>query len=427
MLRRALSPEARQPGIELQGIPPEGNPCSRALRPKTDARPFARTIAAVLALTAAAFSVAPNVSAVAQEIDTRAKNAIVVDYTTGAVLFEKGSDEAIHPASMSKLMTVEMAFHALSQGRLQLDETFPVSEAAYQKEGSTMFLDLRDRPTVEDLLRGIIVVSGNDACIVLAEALAGTEEAFSRRMTERGADIGRTDSVFLNSTGLPAEGHRMTVRDLATLGAHLIREYPEHYFYFAEPDFKWGAPAAQKNRNQLLFRSGSGVDGLKTGHTEDAGYGIVTSAEREGRRIIAVVAGLDTARERTQEMERLLSWAFREFRLQTLAKEGDIVGEAEVWIGAASTVPLAITQDLTVAMPWVGEEDTKAVLIYDGPISAPVRKGDPIGVLRISIPGVGPVETDVVAAEDVAEGGYMSRLGAGAQFLLNKLMAEISS
>lgn len=362
----------------------------------------------------------------ALEIDTRATHAVVVDHGSGAVLFEKRADEAIPPASMSKLMTVEMAFHALSQGRLRLDETFPVSEAAYQKEGSTMFLDLRDRPSVEELLRGIIVVSGNDACIALAEALAGTEEAFARRMTERARDIGLTASVFMNSTGLPEEGHRMSVRDLARLGGHLIREYPDYYPYFAELEFKWGRPAAQKNRNQLLFRTNSGVDGLKTGHTEEAGYGIVVSAERDGRRVLAVVAGLDTARDRAQEVERLLSWAFREFREKTLARAGDVVGEAEVWIGSESTVPLAVAEDLTAIVPWVDEDKIEAVLLYDGPIAAPIAKGDRLGRLRVSVPGVGPVETDLVAGADVAEGGYLARLGAGAQILLQRLLREIA-
>ncbi|MEO1329714.1 MAG: D-alanyl-D-alanine carboxypeptidase family protein [Pseudomonadota bacterium] len=380
------------------------------------------TLIAATALAAAALCVSPPAAA-QPSFDTSARNAVAIDADTGAVLLEKAADARIPPASMSKMMTVFMAFEAIAQGRLSLDEEAPVSEAAYQKEGSTMFLNLTDRPTIGQLLRGIIVQSGNDASIVMAEALAGTEEAFAARMTKRAREIGMRTASFKNATGLPDPEHLMSVRDLAILAQRIINDHPELYKIYSERSFEW-AGVAQNNRNPLLYLD-IGGDGMKTGHTEEAGYGIVGSAVRDGRRVIVVLAGLPSQQRRAREIESAISWAFREFRNVTVASKGEVVGQAEVWVGSASTVDLALAEDLRVTLPWFDAEQTEARIRYDGPVPAPIKKGDQLGTLTVQVPGLGATETALVAASDVEAGGYLSRLqggvGIGLRWLADQL------
>ncbi|MFN3262028.1 MAG: D-alanyl-D-alanine carboxypeptidase family protein [Pikeienuella sp.] len=352
----------------------------------------------------------------AAAFDTAARAAIVIDMTSGAVLLEKDADKPLPPASMSKLMTLNMVFEALQQGRLSLDDTFPVSEKAWKMGGSRMFVRAGDRIRVEDLLRGVIVQSGNDACVVLAEGLAGSEEAFAARMNERAKELGLANSHFTNSTGWPDPDHYMSVRDLMTLIDRMVNAFPEYYPMWAETDFEWDG-VAQRNRNPLLYLD-LGADGLKTGHTEEAGFGLTGSAIRDGRRIGFVVTGLDSMGDRAQESERLLTWAFREFRTERIASAGQIVGEAEVWVGEERTVPLTPAQDVIATAPWAAAAETKVTIRYDGPIPAPIAAGQPLGELVVEAAGLPPVRAPLVAAVAVEKGGLITRVGAAVETLL---------
>ncbi len=266
--------------------------------------------------------------------DTNAREAWVYDIATGTVLMEKDADVQMPPASMSKLMTIYMLFEALKEGRVDLDTQFPVSTKAREMQGSTMFLNERDRPTVEELIKGIIVLSGNDACVVVAEGLAGTERAFAQQMTERAHALGLTNSHFVNASGWPAPGHVMTAHDLGILALHLITDFPELYENFAITEFPFDnrAPANRFNRNPLL-KLGIGADGLKTGHTSEAGYGLVGSAKQGDRRIVFVISGMASDTARAEEAERIVNWAFRQFTMRTLLDKGETVAHAPVWLG----------------------------------------------------------------------------------------------
>ena len=298
----------------------------------------------------------------AQGFDTAATSAWVYDQTTGTVLMEKNAHEPLPPASMSKLMTIYMAFEAVEKGTLSPDATLPVSEHAMSFGGSTMFLNTLDRPTVDELLHGVIVLSGNDASVVLAEALSpdGTEAGFARLMNERAPELGLTDSHFVNSTGWPAEGHVMSAADLGLLAERLIEDFPELYKLFAieEFDYDGRAPANTQNRNPILGL-GIGADGLKTGHTEEAGYGLVGSAVQDDRRVTFVITGLSSMAARRTESERILTWAFRQFDLRDVAEAGTRIGEAEVWMGSSSRVGLTVPADLQVLVPLTGEVEAR--------------------------------------------------------------------
>ncbi len=352
----------------------------------------------------------------ATALETTARAAIVVDLASGATLLEQNADQPLPPASMSKLMTLNMVFEALSEGRLTSEDRFPVSEKAWRMGGSKMFVRVGDRIRIADLLMGVTVQSGNDACIVLAEGLAGTEAAFAERMNARAAEIGLEDSHFVNATGWPDDGHVMSVRDLATLAERIVTEFPDQYRHFSIREFTWEG-ITQRNRNPLLGLD-LGVDGLKTGHTEAAGYGLTTSAERDGRRIVAVIAGLETARQRRNEAEKLVNWAFREFRTGTLYAAGEPLAEAEVWIGAADRVGLAPTKDIVITAPFAESDRITARVVYDGPAPAPIAAGDPIARLIVESPGMAPVSHPLVATEDVAAGGVLARVTAAARLLV---------
>ena len=352
----------------------------------------------------------------ARAIETPAHAAIVLDVTSQTVLMEKNADEPLPPASMSKLMTLNMVFEALSDGRLGLEDQLPVSETAWRKGGSKMFVRVGDRIRVADLLRGVTVQSGNDACIVFAEALAGSEAAFAEQMNRRAPEIGLTHSNFENATGWPGETHRMSVRDLSRLAARIVTEFPDFHPLFSIREFTWEG-ITQQNRNPLLGLD-LGVDGMKTGHTSEAGYGLVTSAERDGRRVVVVVAGLESNRQRAIETEKLLNWAYREVRTGTLFPAGRPVAEASVWIGETETVGLAPSDDVVVTVPFAVADEVQARLRYDGPIPAPIRAGDRLGHLVIEAPGLEPMEHPLVATHDVGQGGALTRVMAGARLLL---------
>jgi D-alanyl-D-alanine carboxypeptidase (penicillin-binding protein 5/6) len=380
-------------------------------------RSFILSIAAVLSI-----AVLP-----ASAFETRATSAFIIDQTTGTVLLSKNADEALPPASMSKLMTLYVAFEALRDGRLSLNEKLPVSSHAMSYGGSTMFLDTTDRVSVEDLIRGIIVLSGNDACAVIAEALSpdGTEAGFARFMTMRAQQMGMTNSTFTNSNGWPQAGHRMSMRDLALLANRLIADFPEFYPLFAEREFKFDgrAPQNTRNRNPLL-PLGIGADGLKTGHTREAGYGLVGSATQRDRRIIFVISGLTSSRARAEEAESIVNWAFRQFAVKPVAKKGTAVASAEVWMGREQTVPLVPAEDLSMLMPVTaaGGEVT-AEVVYTGPITAPIAKDQQIAELVITPPGLPETRVPLVAGNAVPAGGFLSRVGTVAQILVSQMTA----
>ncbi|GLQ07268.1 D-alanyl-D-alanine carboxypeptidase family protein [Sneathiella chinensis] len=352
----------------------------------------------------------------AHAIETAAKQAYLVDMETGAVLLDKKGNELMPPASMSKLMTATMVFERLKEGSLKLDDTFPVSERAWRKGGSKMFVEVNSRVSVSDLLRGIIVQSGNDACIVVAEALAGSEEEFARNMTEHARTIGLEQSTFANATGWPDPNHLMTPHELAELAEYIIRNFPDYYEIFAEKSFKYGK-IKQGNRNPLLYDNGGG-DGLKTGHTEESGYGLVGSAERDGRRLILVVNGLENAKSRGREAERLLEWGFREFGNYELFTAGQEVAEARVWLGAKDLVPLAVEKDLTVTMSRKDRRSMQVKLVYNEPIPAPILQGTPVARLVISAPDMDSIEVPLVATENIERPGMFRRVTSAIKYVL---------
>ena len=360
--------------------------------------------------------IAASLSVQAQTIDTVGKQAILLDLTTNAVLLEKNADSPMPPASMSKLMTVYMVFQRLKEGRLSLDDKFQVSAKAWRKGGSKMFVMVNTRVAVRDLLRGIIVQSGNDSCIVVAEGLAGSEEAFAEEMTRRGKEIGLTNSSFKNATGWPAEGHYMSARDIAFLSAKIIREFPEYYGIFSEKSFAYGG-ISQANRNPLLYK-GFGADGLKTGHTEASGYGLASSVIRNGRRLMLVVNGLTSMRERSSESARLLDWAFRETASYALFKKGDTVQKADVWLGDKPTVSMVVDRDVQITMPRRARRGMKVRMIYDNPVPAPIAEGTQLGRVIVSVPNRQDMELPLLAGSNIEQLGLFGRLNAAIKFLL---------
>lgn len=366
-------------------------------------------------------------SATAQGFDTRAKAAYIYDVSTGTVLLAKDADTPLPPASMSKLMTVYMAFEAISDGRLSPQTKLPVSEHAMSYGGSTMFLDTTDRVSVEDLLRGVIVLSGNDASAVLAEALSpdGTEAGFARLMTQRAKQLGMMNSTFTNSNGWPSAGHRMSVRDLGLLAQHLIEDFPTYYPLFSEAEFQFDGRAPQniRNRNPLLGL-GIGADGLKTGHTEAAGYGLVGSAKQGDRRVIFVLSGMSSTQERAEEAERVVNWAFRQFSERSINTTDTALAEMPVFMGAQPSVGLSLKEDLRLLVPAVGNiNELKAEAVFSGPVTAPVTKGDELGELVITLDGLPEIRRPLVAAQDVAKGGFGPRLRSAVTALQTRFLS----
>ncbi|WP_163846456.1 D-alanyl-D-alanine carboxypeptidase family protein [Pseudooceanicola aestuarii] len=359
-----------------------------------------------------------------QAFDTRARTAFVMDLGTRTVLLDKNADQPVPPASMSKLMTLYVAFEAIRDGRLSLNEELPVSSHAMSYGGSTMFLDTTDRVRVEDLLRGIIVLSGNDACAVIAEALSpdGTEAGFARYMTQRAQQMGMTGSTFTNSNGWPQAGHRMTMRDLALLARHLIEDFPNFYPMFAEQEFEFDGRAPQniRNRNPLLGL-GIGADGLKTGHTEEAGYGLVGSAKQGNRRIVFAFAGLSSTKERAEEAQALVNWAFRQFAEREIMRQGDVVTRAPVWMGSQGDVGLAASENVIALLPILSGKEVEAEIVFDGPIHAPISKGQELGTLILTPTDLPETRVQLVADTDVARGGFATRIKAAALHLVRRL------
>ena len=343
-------------------------------------------------------------------VDTQARQALLVDFDTGAVLLEKAADERMPPSSMSKLMTMFVVFDMIKAGRLRMDQQLPVSERAWRMGGSKMFVQLGSQVSVENLTRGVIVQSGNDACIVLAEGISGSEAQFAELMNETGRRIGLRSSTFRNATGWPDPEQRMTARDLATLARRIIIDHPEFYRFYSERSFRWN-DITQENRNPALARV-AGADGLKTGHTEEAGYGLTASAIRGGRRLILVVNGLNSMRARAEESERLLEWGFREFDNVVLFRAADTVEEVPVYLGERPTVPLVAGRDLVVTLPRQWRRNIQARVRFDAPVPAPVSKGQAIGTLLVSGQGVPEMNVPLIAGADVDRLGLLPRIPA---------------
>jgi len=365
-------------------------------------------------ISIAAFLVSSTLTA--QTIETAARHAVLYDLTTDTILLDKASDVPMPPASMSKLMTVYMVFERLKAGRLSMDDKFVVSRKAWRKGGSKMFVMVKSRVSVKDLLRGIIIQSGNDACIVIAEGLSGSEDAFAEEMTRKAKEIGLTNSSFKNATGWPADGHYMSARDIATLSKKLILDFPEYYKLFIETEFTFGG-IKQGNRNPLLYK-GFGADGLKTGHTEASGYGLAASTIRKGRRLLLVINGLNSKRARASESARLIDWAYRETSSYALFKKGSVIETANIWLGKTANLPLVINRDITLTMSRKARQEMKVKLSYKNPIPAPIKKGSQVGLVSITAPGISPIEVPLLANSDVEQLGPMGRINAAAKYLL---------
>ncbi len=360
--------------------------------------------------------------------ETEATAAWVYDITTHSVLMDKNGEVPMPPASMSKLMTINMLFEALKDGRVTMETELGVSAHAVsftEAGGSTMYLQEGDRPTVRELMQGIVVNSGNDACVVVAEGLAGTEAAFAEQMTIRAKALGLEHSTFTNSSGWPDPAQRMSMKDLGVLGTHLIETYPDLYPVFAETEFnyKGRAPANANNRNPLL-KLNIGADGLKTGHTRESGFGMVGSVKQGERRIIFAFNGTASDKDRASEAERIATWAFRQFALKTVAKAGVQVAEAEVFLGDAERVGLVPASDLRVLLPALVQDGLQAEVVYASPIQAPITKGRKLADLIVHIPGLPDARVDLVAEADVAPVGFVGRLLTAASLLRQRYLGS---
>jgi serine-type D-Ala-D-Ala carboxypeptidase (penicillin-binding protein 5/6) len=354
-------------------------------------------------------------------IESMAREAFLMDLATESVLMEKNADTPMAPASMSKLMTVYMILERLQDGQLSLDDTFSVSENAWRKGGaksgsSTMFLNPGSRVRIEDLLRGIIVQSGNDASIVIAESLSGSEEQFALEMNLRARKLGLEQTHFVNATGWPDPEHRTTARDLARLAKRTITDFPQYHHYYAEKTFTYNG-IRQGNRNPLLYKD-LGADGMKTGHTQESGYGLVATVKRGERRLILVINGLPSIKARARESERLIERGYREFENYALFKAGEKVIDADVWLGTSPTVPLYIENGMLITLPRKARRAMKVSVTYEGPIPAPFKAGDRLARLTVTAPGADPIEVPLVAAEGVERLGFLGRLGTALKSIL---------
>ena len=376
---------------------------------------FGLTILVVLSLLPAQAQLGDSL------IQTDAEHAVIMDYDTGSILYAKDGDSPMIPASMTKMMTVQVIFNRLASGELTLSDRFLTSENAWRKGGfasggSTMGLAIGDEPTVEELLRGIIVLSGNDACIVVAEGLSGTEALFAEEMTAVARDLGLSSATFKNATGLDEEGHRISATDLAKLARIQIKQYPEYYSFYNETAYEWNG-IRQTNRNPLLGKV-DGVDGLKTGHLSASGYGVTISGERDGKRRIIVLNGLESQARRAQESDRMFRIAFTAFDTKTIDKTAEPIADLPVWLGVQRTVPVAMKSAITLSGHKRALQDVKTEIVYNGPLEAPIKAGTEIGHLVFSVPGQQAVETPLVTASSVERLGFMGRIFEG----LNRLM-----
>jgi D-alanyl-D-alanine carboxypeptidase (penicillin-binding protein 5/6) len=360
--------------------------------------------ALLLSILLISFSVSP---AGAFELpQTLAKEAYIMDYDSGTTLYEKLPDERMPTSSMSKVLTIIVVFDAIKAGKLSKEQTLPVSEKAWRIQGSKMFVAINSQVKVDDLIQGVIVQSGNDACIVLAEGIAGSEENFAALMNEKAKEIGMTNSHFMNASGWPDPDHYSTARDLAKMTAYLIKNYPD-YKYYSQKEFTYNN-IKQGNRNPLLYAN-MGADGVKTGHTEDAGYGLIGSAERDGRRVIMVINGTKSMQERADESKKLMEWALVSFKSVDVAKKGTVFANAPVILGEAKEVPLTITDDVRMTIPFKDSNAVKMQASYSSPLKAPVKSGDVIGKLSIQVGQLPPREVPLIAAADVQQAGFFER------------------
>ena len=385
-------------GAGMLGAGAVGGAAAAAPPGRGGARRVRKTLVPAAAPTPATTPIGP--------VATDAHWAYIEDYTTGTVLLEKRADEQMAPSSMTKLMTLYILFSRLKSGRMKLDQMLPVSRTAWRFGGSKMFVEVGTTVSVEDLIKGIVVDSGNDACIVVAEAIAGSQAQFADLMNQEAKRLGLTHSHFTNPMGWPDPDHYMSVRDIARVTAALIRDFPQYYHFFGDKTFTY-SKITQGNRNVLV--DNGMADGLKTGHTEAGGFGLVASAERNGRRVIVVLNGMPSSHERIEQGERLLGWAFTNFEDVTLVAAGAPVDHAPVWLGAAPTVPLVVAQDLVVTLPHGWRTGLKVTAEYDAPVSAPVAKGASLGTLRLARAGTPDVTVPLLAGATVGRLGLPGR------------------
>lgn len=400
-----------------------GNPC----RIRGRAQRIAVLAALAVALIAPALGAPGPSGAKKDEIATAAPSAILVDAESGSILFEKNADQLMPPANLAKLMTAEVVFNEIKQGRISLDTEYIVSEYAWRHGGApshttSMFAPIHSKVAVKDLLYGVIVQSANDACITLAEGIAGSEDKFAQMMTARARELGLTKSYFPNGTGLPDPTLVMSVRDLAKLARHIILNYPEFYPIYGEKEFTWNR-IRQQNRNPLLGM-GIGADGLSTGSSDEGGFGLVGSAVQNGERLIVVMNGLRTAAERANEGKRLLEWGYKAFEHRSLFAEGEAIGEAKVFGGTQGSVPLVATGAVSLLMPRDSTERLTARIVYTGPVPAPVHQGQPIGQLRVWRGENMVLEVPLQAGASVATGGMTRRaFDAATEFVIGLFLS----
>ena len=338
--------------------------------------------------------------------DTSAENALLIDFDTNQILYSKNEEKKIYPASMSKLMTLYILFDSLKKGIVTLDDKFVVSRNAYQKEGSTIYAELGTEISVQNLIRGIIVSSGNDACIIVAEALSGSEDNFANQMNFYAEEMGLRNSNFKNSSGLHNEDHYTSAEDLVKLSNFLITDFPDYYPYFAERSFTWNS-IIQYNRNNIL-RMDLGVDGLKTGYTSKSGYGVIVSSEKNGRRLIGIVTGLKSVDDRTNEISRLINYGYRGFKSYSVFKDNQIIDYAKVWKGNKNNLPLIVDKDINLLLDIPGRRGINVEYKYNEPIYAPIFKGDVVGSIDIIIPGRKNIKLDLLAGEDVKQVNFFA-------------------
>lgn len=386
--------------------------------PKHAPRELAHLMMAPIAaaLMAVFVAIGAPANAALPTIDTSAKQAVMIDYNTGTVLFAKNAEERTAPSSMAKMLTLYVLFERIKEGRVKMDDTLAVSEKAWRTGGSKMFVKVGSRVRIEDLIQGIAVQSGNDACVVVAEGLAGSEQAFAEEMNKQAQKLGMKNSHFVDASGLPDPDQYVTVTDLAILARHIMKDFPDFYHYFSEINFTYNG-IKQGNRNPLLYKK-LNVDGVKTGHTESGGYGLTVSALRDGRRLVLVLNGMSSVNERSRESEKLLDWGYREWNNYALFKTGDKVADADVWLGTQTSIPLVVGRDLVVTMPRFERDKMKVTVSYSGPVPAPISKGAAIGSVRVETPDLPAIELPVAAADSVDRLGFFGRIGAAVRYLV---------
>ncbi len=348
--------------------------------------------------------------------ETLAKEAVVIDFETGAVLYDKNADVKTPTSSMSKVMTAMVVFDSIRSGKLSLEQTLPVSEKAWRSEGSKMFVALNSQVKVEDLIRGMIIQSGNDACVVLAEGVAGSEENFTELLNTKAKEIGMNGSHFMNSSGWPDPEHYSTVRDLAAMAKYLVTNYPDEYKYYSEKEFTYNN-IKQGNRNPLLYKD-IGADGVKTGHTDDGGYGLIGSAVREGRRVIMVINGTASMQERADEASKLVEWALVSFKNLDVVKKGVPLAKAPVVLGAAREVEMVSGQDVRATVPAFSKDAFKLQVTYAAPLVAPISAGQEVGKVSVTLASGQALSVPLLAVRDVPQSGFFSRIAEKFMILL---------